>query len=190
MDGAAQRVGALARRGAPSLSRRGAASSAAAPRPRRRRPSPLQQRLLLLPLVLLLLCGGGAPRRAAAAPLSAVQSISAVAEQAALSAAEATLVAIQRQTGREMSLRGVPLDSLKVRRAAAARETKCAARAPAGEAPPRRPRSCAPHESTRARAPAAPQVFAGRQHTLSLEIDGVEYKAGFGGFGLEDSPLI
>jgi len=78
-------------------------------------------------LVLLL------PRTATAASLTAVQSASQLWEQTALNAAEATLTAIQKQTGRErVSLRSVPLESVK--------------------------------------------VFVGRQHLLSIELDGVEYK--------------
>lgn len=71
-----------------------------------------------------------------AAALGTVQSVTQMWEQTAMSAAEATIRAIQKQTGREgMSLRSVPLESLK--------------------------------------------VFVGRQHSISIELDGMEYKLSF-----------
>ncbi|KIY94817.1 hypothetical protein MNEG_13144, partial [Monoraphidium neglectum] len=111
--------------------------------------------LALLTILALAPCGG--PVRCSAAPLSTVHSISQMWEQTALSAAEATLVAISKQTGRDLSLRAVPLDSLK---------------------------GCGS-------AGAAQAVFVGRQHLISLEVDGVEYKLSFNsdleGGGLDDS---
>lgn len=64
--------------------------------------------------LLAALLAAARPPAAAGAALSAVQSINQMWEQTALSAAEATLLAVEKQTGRDLSLRGVPLDSLKV----------------------------------------------------------------------------
>lgn len=65
------------------------------------------------------------PLHSGAAQLSTVQSVNQLWEQTALNAAEATLLAIQRETGQDMSLRGVPLDSLKVRCGAARSSVSC-----------------------------------------------------------------
>jgi hypothetical protein len=113
-----------------------AGSGAATPRAPAAAPRAAPRRACIAFLLLLLLAAAAPPSRAAT--LSAVQSASQLWEQTALSAAEATLAAIQRQAPRRrLSLRAVPLDSLK--------------------------------------------VFVGRQHLLSVELDGVEYKVGRAG---------
>jgi hypothetical protein len=142
----------------------------------------------LLAALLCLAAPGARPRPAAAASLSAVQSAAQLWEQTALNAAEATLKAIQKKTGRgdALSLRGVPPESLKARRARAAAGAAGAAAAargaPAWVSPPA-------HSGPGVlRAPAAPippaptpplprpQVFVGRQHQIAVELDGIEYK--------------
>lgn len=61
-------------------------------------------------LVALLLC-----QTAAAAPLSVVNSINDIWGNVAMQAAEATIQAIQKQTGlKELSLRDVPMESFQV----------------------------------------------------------------------------
>lgn len=61
-------------------------------------------------LVALLLC-----QTAAAAPLSVVNSINDIWGNVAMQAAEATIKAIQKQTGlQELSLRDVPMESFQV----------------------------------------------------------------------------
>lgn len=87
----------------------------AAPRrmPRRRRAIGPGTQFLVLAAALL-----AAASAARCASLTAVQSAAALWEQTALNAAEATLQAIQKQAGggRRLSLRHVPLESLRVRR--------------------------------------------------------------------------